>query len=45
MYKLLSCFKRKLSSEDKKKIEMDRIKMLPMYNKIIQDNMKKISKK
>ena len=45
MYKLFGCFKRKLSKEEKKKIEMDRIKMLPLYNKIIQNNIKQISKK
>lgn len=45
MYKLLSCFERKLSKEEKKKIQIERIKMLPMYNKIIQNNIKKISKK
>lgn len=34
MYKLFSCFRRKLNENELRKIQTERVKILPLYHKI-----------
>lgn len=40
MYNLLSCFSKKINDKEKKKINEQRIKILPMYYKFNKNNQK-----